>query len=314
MKMVTTLGEILVEIMSTSRGQSFLKPGTLVGPYPSGAPAIFIDQAARLGQPCGLIGCIGNDDFGRLNFDRLEADGVDVSAIAIHPDAPTGSAFVTYSESGERHFVFNILHSASGRLTITVAAEQLLSRTDHLHVMGSSLFSPRLIEVAGTAIDRVKGRGGTLSFDPNIRRELPRGSELGTFFDHMLPRCDLVMPSGPELSVLTGVTDEKQAAAALISRGVPEVVVKRGAAGAIHYDRYGATRIAPIEVEEVDPTGAGDCFDATFVACWLRGMKTEECLRYANASGAHKVLFKGPMEGVASLAELEAWLGARQST
>jgi tagatose kinase len=314
MKVVTTLGEILVEIMSTRRGQSFLEPGTLVGPYPSGAPAIFIDQVARLGQPCGLIGCIGDDDFGRLNFERLKTDGVDVSAIAVHPDAPTGSAFVTYSESGERHFVFNILHSASSRLTITAAAVQLLSRTDHLHIMGSSLFSSRLIEAARTAIDPVKGRGGTLSFDPNIRKELPQGSELGTFFDHMLAHCDLVMPSGPELSVLTGVADEKRAVAALIGRGVPGVVVKRGAAGAIQYDGNGATHIAPIEVEELDPTGAGDCFDATYVVCWLRGMKVEECLRYANASGAHKVLFKGPMEGAASFAELEAWLGARQST
>jgi sugar/nucleoside kinase (ribokinase family) len=314
MKVVATLGEILVEIMSTRRGQSFLEPGTLVGPYPSGAPAIFIDQVARLGQPCGLIGCIGDDDFGRLNFERLKTDGVDLSAIAVHPDAPTGTAFVTYSESGERRFVFNILHSASGRLTITAAAEQLLSRTDHLHIMGSSLFSPRMIEAAGTAIDRVKGRGGTLSFDPNIRKELPQGSELGAFFDHMLAHCDLVMPSGPELSVLTGVADEKRAVAALIGRGVPGVVVKRGAAGAIHYDRNGATHVAPIEVEELDPTGAGDCFDATYVVCWLRGMEVEECLRYANASGAHKVLFKGPMEGAASFAELEAWLGARQST
>jgi tagatose kinase len=313
MKMVTTFGEILVEIMSTRRGQNFFEPGTLIGPYPSGAPAIFIDQVARLGQPCGMIGCIGDDDFGRLNFERLKTDGVDVSAIVVHPDAPTGSAFVTYSENGERHFVFNILHSASGHLTITVAAEQLLSHTDHLHIMGSSLFSPNLIEFARAAINQVRGRGGTLSFDPNIRKELPRGSELGAFFDHMIAHCDLLMPSGAELFALTGTVDGGQAAAALISRGVTEVVVKRGAAGAIHYDRDGATHIAPIEVEELDPTGAGDCFDATYVVCWLRGMMVEECLRYANASGAHKVLFKGPMEGAASFDELEAWLGARQS-
>ena len=308
MKTVVTLGEILVEIMATSRGQSFLEPGTLVGPYPSGAPAIFIDQVARLGQPCGMIGCVGDDDFGLVNFERLRADGVDVSAISVHPDAPTGSAFVTYQESGDRHYVFNILHSASGHVKITEEAGELLARTDHFHVMGTSLFSPQVTAVMRTAIERVKARGGTVSFDPNSRKELPRGSDLAAFVDFVIDSSDIVLPSGPELLFLTGSKSEKQAIAALLKRGVGRVVVKRGANGASHHDRNGATHVAPIAVEEVDPTGAGDCFGATFVVCWLRGMSIGECLRYANASGAHKVLFKGPMEGVANFAELDAWL------
>ena len=159
-----------------------------------------------------------------------------------------------------------------------------------------------------TAIERVKARGGTVSFDPNSRKELPRGSELAAFVDFVIDASDIVLPSGPELLFLTGAKSEKQAIAALIRRGVGRVVVKRGAKGASHFDRNGATHVAPIPVEELDPTGAGDCFGATFVVCWLRGMSIGECLRYANASGAHKVLFKGPMEGVAGFAELDAWL------
>ena len=46
---IMTIGEILVEIMATERGQSFRAPGTLVGPFPSGAPAIFIDQVGQTG-------------------------------------------------------------------------------------------------------------------------------------------------------------------------------------------------------------------------------------------------------------------------
>ena len=64
MKKIMTMGEILVEIMATKAGQSFRKPGQLTGPYPSGAPAIFIDQVAKLGHACALIGCVGDDDFG----------------------------------------------------------------------------------------------------------------------------------------------------------------------------------------------------------------------------------------------------------
>jgi sugar/nucleoside kinase (ribokinase family) len=258
-----------------------------------------------------MIGCVGDDDFGVLNVERLRADGVDVSAITVHRDAPTGSAFVTYQENGDRHFVFNILHSASGHISITDAAGALLARADHLHIMGTSLISPKVMEAMRDAVRGVKARGGTISFDPNSRKELAGGSDLAAFVEEILSVSDLVMPSGPELRFLTGESKEARAIAGLFSRGVGAVVVKRGAEGAVYYDRSGAIPGAPFAVEEVDPTGAGDCFGATFVVCRLRGMTVPESLRYANASGAHKVLYCGPMEGVASFPELAAWLAAR---
>jgi pfkB family carbohydrate kinase len=83
MTLVVTLGEILIEILATELGQSFRSTGTLTGPYPSGAPAIFIDQVAKLGHPCGMIGRVGDDDFGWLNVERLRRDGVDVQLVSI---------------------------------------------------------------------------------------------------------------------------------------------------------------------------------------------------------------------------------------
>ena len=72
---------------------------TLPGPFPSGAPAIFIDQAAPLGQPAAIIGCAGDDDFGRVNLNRrLRRDGVDVSGVRIDREVVTGSAFVRYQQ------------------------------------------------------------------------------------------------------------------------------------------------------------------------------------------------------------------------
>lgn len=78
MSKVFTIGEILVEIMASKIGQLFDQPGIWNGPYPSGAPAIFIDQVTRLGVPCGIISCVGNDGFGDINIHRLAADGVDI--------------------------------------------------------------------------------------------------------------------------------------------------------------------------------------------------------------------------------------------
>ncbi|MCB8839454.1 sugar kinase [Aurantimonas sp. VKM B-3413] len=311
MKKIVTAGEILVEIMATQVGQTFLTPGPLIGPFPSGAPAIFIDQAGRLGQPAGIISSVGADDFGVLNIRRLEASGVDVSAIAVHEGAATGSAFVRYNRDGGRNFVFNIRDSACGLIELDAAARSLLASADHFHVMGSSLFSERVIAVVKAGIDAVKARGGTVSFDPNIRREILSAPGMREALNFVLERADVFLPSGDELFLFTKARSEAEAAAEILARGVRAAVVKKGAAGAVCYDASGAVHSPAFAVEEVDPTGAGDCFGAAFVSFWLRGDETERALRLANACGALAVTKKGPMAGTASLAEAEAFLESR---
>nr|WP_321984980.1 sugar kinase [uncultured Lichenicoccus sp.] len=307
---IVTIGEILVEIMAETRGDGFREPLALRGPFPSGAPAIFIDQVARLGASAGMIACVGDDDFGRLNVERLRRDGVDVTAIRVDPEQVTGSAFVRYRDNGERDFVFNIRHSASGRTRIDAAADRLLQGCRHLHVMGSSLFSADLIEAATQAASLVRTRGGTVSFDPNVRKEMLRIPEMRAALEAMLRGCDLFMPSGAELTLLTAASDEAGAVAEILSLGVREIVVKRGAAGASHFDRDGATRVQAFRVAEIDPTGAGDCFGATFVTCRMQGMNVPDSLRYASASGARAVGVRGPMEGASSFAALDAFVAS----
>ena len=311
MKRIVAIGEIVVEIMATERGDGFLEPLRLVGPFPSGAPAIFIDQVGRLGQPCGLVSRVGNDDFGRLNIRRLERDGVDVSAIAIDPEAATGSAFVRYRAGGDRDFVFNIKHSANGGIRLDAAARALIERSDHLHVMGSSLFSPAVVAATEEAASLLKARGGTISFDPNIRREMLDLPGLREALQALLGRCDLFLPSGPELFLFAGAGSEDAALAEILGRGVGAVVVKRGAEGASFVDARGRVDEPAFAVEEVDPTGAGDCFGATFVTCWLRGMAPAAALRYAAAAGARAVTRQGPMEGASSFADLDAFMAGR---
>ncbi|MCQ8278218.1 sugar kinase [Acetobacteraceae bacterium KSS8] len=309
--MIVTLGEIVVEILAETRGHGFRESQPLSGPYPSGAPAIFIDQVARLDYPCGLISCVGDDDFGRLNIDRLHADGVDVSGIAVAPGQATGSAFVRYRPDGERDFVFNIRHSAAGLTRLTPEADALLDRARHLHVMGSSLFSPELREAAQTAIARVKARNGTISFDPNMRKEMLQAPGMEDALQSMLRHCDLFMPSGPELFLLSRADTEEAAIADLLGLGIGGIVVKRGAAGSSYHDRDGSCVQPAFAAEEIDPTGAGDCFGATFTTCRLMGHTIEASLRYANASGALAVGRRGPMEGTAGFAELDALIAAQ---
>ena len=236
MKSILTIGEILVEIMATDKGDGFLEPVNLVGPFPSGAPAIFIDQAAKFGQPAAIIGCVGNDDFGRVNLDRLRRDGVNVEGVRIEREMATGSAFVRYRHDGSRAFVYNIKHSASGAIALDAAAKAVLNRSDHLHVMGTALFSPRIVEVVLGAAAAIKARGGTISFDPNLRLEILNLPGLREACETLFRRCDLFLPSGAELYLFTNAKEEKAAVVEILGRGVRAIVDKRGADGAVYFE------------------------------------------------------------------------------
>jgi len=300
-KKIVVAGEILVEIMADTVGEGFCEPVALTGPYPSGAPAIFIDQVARVGQPCGIISMVGNDDFGRLNVDRLAADGVDVSAIGIDPDRPTGSAFVRYRADGSRDFVFNIQHSACGALPKGEAVADMLATADHLHVMGSSLSSPAIIAFNIDAARTIRARGGSVSFDPNLRKEILDAPGVAEAMQAIVSVTDLFLPSGEEISLLTEAKEENGSVAELLARGIKAIIHKQGSNGVTYFDATGSRFVPSFEVEEIDPTGAGDCFGGAFTALWLRGLDIESALTLAAAAGALAVTKRGPMEGVATL-------------
>lgn len=308
MKKILVIGEILVEIMADTQGDGFTVPQPLTGPFPSGAPAIFIDQVARMGQPCAILSSVGDDDFGRINLDRLAADGVDISGVSIVPDRPTGSAFVRYRPDGARDFVFNIRHSACGLLPDRDAARRLLAGADHLHVMGSSLSTPEIVALNLEAARAVKARGGTLSFDPNLRKEILDAPGMRAAMTEILRISDLFLPSGDEVSLLTDDRTEGGAIGELLGLGIAAVVHKLGADGVRFHDAGGSIFVPAFEVDEIDPTGAGDCFGGAFTALWLQGADTREALTLATAAGALAVTKRGPMEGAATIGTLRAFV------
>jgi len=308
MKKVLTIGEIVVEILAPSRGEGFLEPLDLVGPFPSGAPAIFIDQLARQGGRGAIISSVGDDDFGRLNLQRLQHDGVDTTGVQVHESAATGSAFVRYREDGRRDFVYNIRHSANQYIELNAHTKRTVETADHLHIMGSSLFSEGIIELIDFALKDVKSRGGTVSFDPNIRKEMLGFSPLKAALDRVLEHTDLFLPSGDELLLFSNESEVEAALQDIVKRGAKAVVLKNGRTGARCITRECDFSLPAFSVEEVDPTGAGDCFAGTFVAKWLQGLPVEDCLRAANAAGALAVTQRGPMEGTSTAAQLDAFI------
>ena len=307
------VGEILVEIVAATVGDGFREAQPLIGPFASGAPAIFISQCGRLGGRAAMIGAVGADDFGQVNLERLRGDGVDISAVSVDPDYPTGSAFVRYRKDGSRDFVYNIATSAAARFGWSDGVSNLVHRAGHLHVMGSALSVPSARAVIDKAAGVVKARGGTLSVDPNIRKELKLDEATERRFAELIAAADLLLPSGEELERAAGVEGETNAIRRLFEIGVKEIVLKRGADGATYYGRQGERIDAPaFIVREVDPTGAGDCFGGAYLTCRRLGMPPKDALTYAAAAGARNVTVVGPMEGAGTREQLDAFIAATQ--
>lgn len=311
---IVSLGELLAEFIRKKVGATLDQLGDFVGPFPSGAPAIFADSVAKLGHSCGFIGAVGNDDFGKVVIRRLKRDGVDISRIRVLGDYPTGTAFVTYFEDGSRKFIFNLRHAAAGQLSPDDVDPKYLSGTKFLHVMGSALsVSDSSREACYKALGLVKENGGRVSFDPNLRPELLDIDLIRKICAPVLKDCDVILPNIMEARVLTGEKEPKKSARKFLDMGIGIVAIKMGKKGSMIATDEGAIQVPSFLIEEVDPTGAGDSYDAGLVCALLEGKGSKEAARFANAVGALSVAERGGMEGIATREDIEEFL-TEQST
>lgn len=309
---IGSLGELLVEFVATDRGTGHLVPTDYRGPFPSGAPGIFIDQAARLRARTIFAGAVGDDAFGKVLLRRLESNGVSLTLIRIVPGVPTGSAFVGYNDDGSRDFVFNIAHSAAARFPRGDEAVDAFVgyATRVFHISGSTLGDPEM-RAAAIAIALALDRAGVmLSFDPNVRKELLGDAGYLDDVRALLALATYVLPSEDDIAALFPGEPFEALAARLLAGRASHVVLKRGADGCCGIDHTGELLSVPAHrVAVLDPTGAGDCFCATFVALLASGQFSfAEALVRANAAGALAVRQVGPMEGNSDLATIENFL------
>lgn len=315
-----TFGEALVEIMRTDIDQPLDRPGPFVGPYPSGAPFIFTVQASRLGARAACVGAVGGDAFGRFLLDSFAADGLDTSIIHTIPDHATGVAFIAYARDGSRDFVYHLRHAAAGHIGPQSLRREMFVGLKCLHLTGSSLsMHEDAYQLGLLALDWAQAEGARISFDPNLRPQLIDPAQAGSRFAPFIDASDFILLTREELAALTGQGDERAGAADLIAgRAGRIMVVHAGDQGCCVYQPgdsgLEAAPIAPFRVNAIDPTGAGDCFDAGFLVRWLAGAAPIEAARYANACGALACTEKGPMAGAKSAAEVAAFLdGYRDS-
>jgi sugar/nucleoside kinase (ribokinase family) len=243
-----------------------------------GSGAIVATGAARLGLRVGFCGVVGDDPFGDFLRDELERRGVDVGGLVVDVARPTGVT-VVLARPNDRAILTHAGTIADLRTDLIDPAR--LGRARHVHV--SSYFLQRSLAPELPALfGHVRAGGATTSVDPNWD---PSEGWDGGLRD-LLGHIDVFLPNAAEATRIAHVAELDDAVLALAERaGV--VVAKAGADGALaaHGERL-VRAAAPTIIDALDTTGAGDAFDAGYLASMLAGEPLERSLAIANACGA----------------------------
>src|ERR1044072_2030902 len=241
------------------------------------ASAIFAVGMARLGSPVTFVSQVGRDTFGDFCLNALKREGISTTYVQRKRTEKTG---VTISLSTVRDRALITYPGAIASFRVQEFDTSLIARHQHIHL--TSYYLQRALQPAFPGLfKKAKAEGLTTSFDPNS----DPNSSWGDGIDDVLRNTDLLFVNEREATELTGLTKKRDALKAL-GELVPCAVIKLGRKGAeaIHNDRV--IQHSGFKVDAVDTTGAGDSFDAGFVAAYLRGAAIEDCLRQGNACGA----------------------------
>jgi ribokinase len=254
--------------------------------------------AARLGADVTLLACIGNDLFGNVALELYAKEGLSSDHIHRVAGINTGVGFVTLLSTGENTIVLD--PGANMHLTPAHvdAAEPFIAGSD---VVLCQLEMPD--ETVARAMALGRAHGATTILNPGPGRRLPEA----IFAD-----VDLLTPNETECRILLDLlpddpTPTLELAQRLRDKGVERVVVTLGAEGALVVDATGAETIPTIPVQVVDPTGAGDAFNAALAVSLGAGMDLRAAIQEACYAGAFAVTRLGAISGLATQSDLQSF-------
>ena len=242
-----------------------------------GSGAILACGAAKLGLRVAISTVVGDDLFGRFMRDALSEAGVDTSGIGVDEVMQTG---ITVVLSGDDDRAILTMPGTIAGLRSELIDPSLLARARHVHV-SSYYLQTALAPALPARFDEIHAAGATTSLDPNWD---PTGLWDGGLLD-LLPKVDVFLPNAMEATRSAHTSDLEGAVRALAARA-RLVVVKNGDRGALAGEGDTVYRVDGMLTQAVDTTGAGDSFDAGFLAAWLNGEPVDRALAVANACGS----------------------------
>ena len=253
---------------------------------------------AYLGAPTKFYGTIGRDLDGDLILGQMQAVGVDISGI--QSGEVTGFTITMIDQSSERT-MFSFRGASSNALSMDAALLHSVITSRVLLTSGYQLLYPDQASVVLSIAERVQAQGNLVALDPSpLIGDVPENIRA-----RMLGLTDILLPNLRELAILTAEEDPSAALekAPHLSKCV---AVKLGHKGAWMSIRKGfqfadgqtlagdlCFQAPAIQVQAVDTTGAGDAFNAGFLASFLRNEAPENWLKSGNSLAGEVVQHRG---------------------
>lgn len=270
--------------------------------FPGGKGANQAVAAARLGADCAMVGCVGDDAFGRQLRENLQREQVNVDALHVIDDTPSGVAVIAVDAAGEN--AITVVPGANGQLRPghIDQAESIIAAAS---VMLVQLETPSAT-VTG-AIELARRHGVRCVLDP---APAPPGG-----LDPALYQVDLISPNQTELAALaerpvSSIDQATDAARSLLKRGAGVVVVKLGKDGAlIVRPDQPPVHLPAFPAEVMDTTAAGDAFTAALGVGLAEGRNLIESVRMGCAAGAVAVSHPGAQQAMPTRDQVERILG-----
>jgi len=255
---------------------------------------------ARAGATAHMVGCVGDDVFGRLVTDSLGTAGVDLQHVRTVP-GQTGIAHIRVADDGDNDIV--VVPQANASLDAAQLEHAFSALAGSARVLLTQLETPFAITLAAARLAREAGM--TVILDPAPAAPLDPA---------VWPLVDIVKPNESEASLLTGIrVDSREGAIAagrwFLERGAGAALITMGGAGSVLITAEGATDHPSIPVEVVDTTAAGDAYAGALAAAIAAGLPLAQAIRRAAAAGAIAVTRRGSSSSVPTAAEVDALLG-----
>jgi fructokinase len=260
MKKILCIGEALIDMICTDRGQS-LSDGQHFLKKAGGAPTNVAAAIGALGGAVELAAKVGTDPFGKHLIDVMQSFNVSTKWVIQDPTWFTTFAFVSLKEDGERDFTFN--RGADGQLTRQEVEAIDLDEFSIVHFGSATGFLPGPLQDAYQGLlQKCLQKNTFISFDPNYRRLLfPTNTQ--SFIDQswtFLTSCHLFKLSDEEALLITGTQTLADAAEVLLQKTKGIFAITLGKEGTLLGYNGQTFPIPSIPVKPVDTTGAGDAF------------------------------------------------------
>ncbi len=312
MKKVSCVGilvaDVIVETVTEYPGKGVLLPVNSITMHNGGNAMTAGVNLSKLGVDASIVGMVGSDMFGSYLKQKLKESGANVDGVKESEKVQTSASVLMIDPAGERSFFH--CTGANAVFSYDDIDFDIIEKTDMVFVTGSFLLETFDGSDTMRFLKKCKEMGKTTFLDVCW----DASGRWGKTINQAMPYIDYFMPSIDEAEQIAQKSDPDEISDVFFENGVKNVIIKLGSKGAYlrkEGEDKGTLYPSYKGIKVVDTTGAGDSFCSGFLAEFARGGTLEDCIKFANATGALSVMEKGATTGMKSYEEAKKFMKER---